>query len=117
MRAGTEIAVVAILADDAARHARDAAHGWSETADRDALMSAVTTLVPAAAPLIGVAQDWKSWQLYETAPLACGCNGRIALLGDAAHPVLPFLAQGGVLALEDAVTLARHDQVRRPGRR
>jgi salicylate hydroxylase len=34
-------------------------------------------------------------------------RGRIALLGDAAHPVLPFLAQGGVLALEDAVVLAR----------
>jgi salicylate hydroxylase len=34
-------------------------------------------------------------------------SGRIALLGDAAHPVMPFLAQGGVLALEDAVVLAR----------
>jgi salicylate hydroxylase len=33
-------------------------------------------------------------------------NGRLALLGDAAHPVLPFLAQGGALAVEDAATLA-----------
>ena len=35
-------------------------------------------------------------------------NGRAALVGDAAHPVLPFLAQGAVMALEDAVTLAAH---------
>lgn len=33
-------------------------------------------------------------------------RGRLALAGDAAHPVLPFLAQGGVLAMEDAVVLA-----------
>ena len=35
-------------------------------------------------------------------------NGRAALVGDAAHPVLPFLAQGAVMALEDAVALAAH---------
>ncbi len=37
---------------------------------------------------------------------AYGTKGSIALLGDAAHPVLPFLAQGAVMALEDAVTIA-----------
>ena len=42
------------------------------------------------------------------ASLPCWSKGRVALLGDAAHPLLPFLAQGGVLALEDAVTLAAH---------
>ena len=39
-------------------------------------------------------------------PFDAWTNGRVALLGDAAHPVLPFLAQGGVLALEDAAVLA-----------
>ena len=40
------------------------------------------------------------------APLERWSLGRAALLGDAAHPMLPFLAQGAVMALEDAITLA-----------
>ena len=46
------------------------------------------------------------WSLYRLAPLRHWSEGPIALLGDAAHPVLPFLAQGAALAIEDAVTLA-----------
>jgi salicylate hydroxylase len=55
---------------------------------------------------LGTAPEWRRWALFETAPLQRLADGRIALIGDAAHPVLPFLAQGGVMALEDAMVLA-----------
>jgi salicylate hydroxylase len=50
--------------------------------------------------------EWRRWALRERAPLRAWARGRVALLGDAAQPVLPFLAQGGALALEQATSLA-----------
>jgi salicylate hydroxylase len=47
------------------------------------------------------------WGLFDREPLASWHQGRSALLGDAAHPVLPFLGHGAVLAIEDGVVLAR----------
>ena len=46
------------------------------------------------------------WGLFRHAPLGRWSEGRVAVTGDAAHPTLPFLAQGAALALEDAVVLA-----------
>ncbi len=50
--------------------------------------------------------EWTPWPLWELAPLARWSKGRITLLGDAAHAVLPFMASGSVLAIEDAAILA-----------
>ncbi len=50
---------------------------------------------------------WQKWSLYAFAPLPHWSKGRVTLLGDAAHPPVPFLAQGGVMALEDAYVLAK----------
>ncbi len=47
------------------------------------------------------------WGLFDRDPLKQWVYGRIALLGDAAHPMLPFMAQGSAMAIEDAVVLAR----------
>lgn len=47
------------------------------------------------------------WALYDRAPLVKWHDGRAVLLGDACHPMLPFLAQGAVMAIEDAFILAR----------
>jgi salicylate hydroxylase len=47
------------------------------------------------------------WGLFDREPLKTWTKGRITLLGDAAHPILPFLGHGAVLAIEDAVVLAR----------
>lgn len=46
------------------------------------------------------------WALFDRAPLSKWVDGNVALLGDAAHPMLPFLAQGAAMAVEDAWTLA-----------
>jgi salicylate hydroxylase len=55
---------------------------------------------------LAAAPSWRKWALYRLPALPRWSAGRIALMGDAAHPMLPHLAQGGVLALEDAVVLA-----------
>ena len=47
------------------------------------------------------------WGLFDHDPLSRWVQGRVALLGDAAHPMLPFMAQGAVMAIEDAAVLAR----------
>lgn len=54
--------------------------------------------------------QWQCWPLYERAALRHAsqmASGRVALLGDAAHPMRPYLAQGTAMALEDAQALAR----------
>lgn len=47
------------------------------------------------------------WALFDRDPIECPARGRIALLGDAAHPMLPFMAQGAAMAIEDAIVLGR----------
>jgi salicylate hydroxylase len=56
--------------------------------------------------LLALPDRWLKWALYDLAPLREWGKGRVTLLGDAAHPMLPFLAQGAAMAIEDAVVLA-----------
>jgi salicylate hydroxylase len=68
---------------------------------------------PLCAPLrdlVGAMPEWRLWVLQDRPPLAGAdemVNGRIALLGDAAHPMRPYLAQGAGMAIEDAAELGR----------
>ncbi|ARP72890.1 salicylate hydroxylase [Streptomyces pluripotens] len=55
--------------------------------------------------LIGLGEQWKSWVLIDRAPVDHWTDGPVALLGDAAHPMLHYAAQGACQALEDAVVL------------
>ncbi len=59
------------------------------------------------ARLLAAASEYRSWALADRPPLAHWGAERTTLLGDAAHPMLPFLAQGAAAALEDAVVLGR----------
>ena len=101
VEAGTKIAVVAIVPDDRLTDDWAAPNDWATLASHLSAFSPVLKNVLAAAP------EWRRWALFESAPLEHLATGRIALVGDAAHPILPFLAQGGVMALEDAVVLAQ----------
>ena len=51
--------------------------------------------------------QWRAWPLYYRPPISSFSLGRVALVGDAAHPMVPFLAQGAAQAIEDAGALAR----------
>jgi len=59
--------------------------------------------------------DWKMWVLCDREPTSRWTDGRVALLGDAAHPMLQYMAQGACMAMEDAVCLA-HTLADHPGR-
>ncbi len=58
-----------------------------------------------ARQLIDLPKDWKRWATADREPIAQWNYGRVTLLGDAAHPMLQYLAQGACMAMEDAVTL------------
>ena len=60
--------------------------------------------------LVNAARWWRSWVLHDRAPLRGAeemAQGRVALLGDAAHPMRPYFAQGAGMAIEDAAELGR----------
>ena len=79
---------------------------WSQAGDPALIRLRFTRWHAAARTLIAAATTWTTWPLYDRAPLAAWNAGPIALLGDAAHPILPFLAQGAAQAIEDAAALA-----------
>src|SRR5262249_56068583 len=51
-------------------------------------------------------ETWRMWALWDREPVKEWSKGRVTLLGDAAHPMLQYLAQGACMATEDAVWLA-----------
>jgi salicylate hydroxylase len=55
--------------------------------------------------LLALPKSWKRWATADREPIARWSFGRVTLLGDAAHPMMQYLAQGACMALEDAVTL------------
>lgn len=76
---------------------------WGTVAELEAKFSAMHKLVRASLETIG--KD-RRWAMYDRPPLENWVRGRIVLMGDAAHPMLQYLAQGACQALEDAVCLA-----------
>ncbi len=100
IRGGAEIAVVVIARDDWSEE------GWGALADPAELMARTAHLAPDIRRFLGLAREWRRWALFDPPPLPCWSKGRATLLGDAAHPIMPFLAQGGAMGLEDADCLA-----------
>ena len=83
---------------------------WSAPGDPAALAAAFAGWDPAIGEVIaaisGPGGSGFRWGMYDRTPLPRWSSGRLTLLGDAAHPMLPHLAQGANQALEDAVALA-----------
>ncbi|WP_095589492.1 3-hydroxybenzoate 6-monooxygenase [Actibacterium ureilyticum] len=63
-------------------------------------------IAPRARQIIEHGDNWKLWVLCDREPISNWVDGRVALLGDAAHPMLQYFAQGACMAMEDAVCLA-----------
>ena len=103
VKAGALINVVVII-DDGWN-----APGWSAPANRDDLLARLPPQrwSPQLLELLNASSTWLRWALYARRPLRRWSRGRVALIGDAAHPMLPYLAQGAAMAIEDAAIAAR----------
>lgn len=72
----------------------------------DEVMKGFEHINERARKIIRHGSDWKLWVLCDREPVPNWIDGRVALLGDAAHPMLQYMAQGACIAMEDAVCLA-----------
>jgi salicylate hydroxylase len=99
---GTRINIVAITRSEWNRP------GWDERGDAAELTALVATRWPASARMIlGAVDTFSRYALFTLPDGGIWQQGPIALLGDAAHAMLPFAAQGAGMAIEDAATLAK----------
>ena len=80
---------------------------WSAKGDLSELRAAYAGFHPDVRAVLDACPDVHKWALLEREPLARWSAGRVALLGDACHPMTPYMAQGAASALEDAAVLAR----------
>jgi salicylate hydroxylase len=101
--AGRRINVVAVVPGQWNRP------GWSERGDDNEIKTAFVTARWHAIPrmLIGAVDGWRKWALFTVPGGGQWSEGAVALLGDAAHAMLPFAAQGAAMAIEDAAVLAK----------
>ncbi len=106
VRAGAWLNVVGIV------HGRvdGTLDNWNHAANASALRAALAGMCPPLQNLIQAIDTWRLWALCRRTPMRGAhqqAKGRVALLGDAAHPMLPYLAQGAGMAIEDASELGR----------
>ncbi|MEV0057723.1 FAD-dependent monooxygenase [Saccharopolyspora shandongensis] len=83
------------------------AESWSSQGNLDDFAAEFAGWDPHVSGLIGAAASVEHWALFDREPLGQWVKGSIALLGDAAHPMYPFFAQGAAQAIEDAAVLGR----------
>ena len=82
--------------------------GWNLPGDRNEFRDHFASFHTAIQALIEATESVQRWALFDRKPLDRWASGPVALLGDAAHPTLPFVAQGAALAMEDAWALAQY---------
>jgi salicylate hydroxylase len=93
--------VVCHYDDDGYRH-----ESWVAECDREEVLSRYAGWHESLLRLFAAGDTWYKWALYDRDPIPRWTRGRITLLGDAAHPMLPYLGQGACQALEDGAVLA-----------
>jgi salicylate hydroxylase len=103
LRRGSIINLVATVRSE--WHGDSGDRQWDAAADRSALQRAFAGWSKETQALIEEPTEWRAWPLYQRSPIASFSIGRVALVGDAAHPMVPFLAQGAAQAIEDAGAL------------
>jgi len=99
---GRDIFIFATTPQDSWRH-----ESWTMPGDVEELRQAYARFHPEARALLDACDSVLKSALYVRDPLPRWSRGRITLLGDACHPMMPFMAQGAGMAIEDAVVLAR----------
>jgi 2-polyprenyl-6-methoxyphenol hydroxylase-like FAD-dependent oxidoreductase len=82
--------------------------GWDVYGDVDELNARFAGQRDEVLGMLDKIESWRMWVLCDREPVKQWTRGRVTLLGDAAHPMLQYLAQGACMATEDAVCLAHH---------
>jgi salicylate hydroxylase len=109
VRRGEWLNVVAIVHDEGGKAASDATN-WDQNATVAGLRTSLAGTCSALQDLINAMTGWRLWALCDRNPMAGAHEhgaGRVVLVGDAAHPMRPYLAQGAGMAIEDAAELER----------
>src|SRR5437879_5229508 len=101
VRAGELINYVGFVPADA-----EMKESWSAPGDPDVLRREFEGWDPRIATLLSQVEKTFRWALYDREPLPTWTKGRLTLLGDAAHPMLPHLGQGANQSIEDGMALA-----------
>jgi salicylate hydroxylase len=79
---------------------------WSARGDREEVLRLFAGWHPQVRELISQTEQVFKWALFDRPPLETWTRGQVTLLGDAAHPMLPYMAQGASQSIEDAFVLA-----------
>ncbi len=106
VRAGDWLNVVAIVDGRVAGDAQD----WDHAATQAQLLACMASACEPLQSLIRAINEWRLWSLCDRPPMRGAwqqARGRVCLLGDAAHPMRPYLAQGAGMAIEDAACLGQ----------
>lgn len=101
LRGGTLFNLVAVF------HSAKYEEGWNSFGDPAELHARFEGTCETVQTLLAKIPEWRMWVLCDRDPVKEWSRGRVTLLGDAAHPMLQYLAQGAGMAVEDAVVLAR----------
>ena len=101
VRAGTMVNYVGFVPADA-----EMKESWSAPGDPDVLRQEFEGWDSRIGTVLQQVQQTFRWALYDREPLPTWTRGRISLLGDAAHPMLPHLGQGANQSIEDGIALA-----------
>lgn len=80
---------------------------WSETGDVDELRAAFADFHDDVRAVLNACPSVHKWAIFERDPLPTWSKGNVVLMGDACHPMTPYMAQGAANALEDSVVLSR----------
>ena len=106
VRSGQWLNLVAIVHGAKPEQSQD----WDQAGHTQALMQATGAVGRDLHERLASVPAWRQWALHDRPPLSGAsqmAQGRVALLGDAAHPMRPYLAQGAGMAIEDAQALAQ----------
>ncbi len=100
LRRGELFNIVAVF------HSDRYVEGWDSHGDPEELFKRFAGTAPEVQALLDKIETWRMWVLCDRLPVREWSKGRVTLLGDAAHPMLQYLAAGAGMAMEDAVCIA-----------